>query len=133
MIQTLHNAIRAVQADTGLVDGEAALAAFQIVTESIVRRLTPAEANDFIAQLPSALHEPLLDLPAGPDERVTFDTVRGQLTERLELDAESVANVIAGIGRTLQRSVSPGELRDVLAQLPQDMHPLIVADPGSLH
>jgi uncharacterized protein (DUF2267 family) len=130
MQQTLQQAIHLVSHETGL-DGDASLTALQTVAEAIVRRVTPTEANDFISQLPSALHEPLLDLPAGPDRNVTLESVRSSLAARLSLDAAEVASLIPRIGAAIGQLVSPGESRDVLAQLPDELHQLLRPAAGA--
>jgi uncharacterized protein (DUF2267 family) len=121
VIETSHKAARLVQDMTGLEDVDSALAALQVVAGGIVRRLTPTEANDFISQLPSELHEPLLDSIAGPDSNITPESIQAELAARLSIEINQAATIMRGVGVAIRRLVSPGEIRDVLAQLPPEM------------
>jgi uncharacterized protein (DUF2267 family) len=125
VIQTSHKAASLVRDMTGLSEVDSALAALQVVAGGIVRRLTPPEAYDFVAQLPSELREPLLDLPAGPDENITLETIHAELADCLSLPIERAAELAPGIGVAIRRMLSSGELNDVLAQLPRDLWPLL--------
>jgi len=104
------------------------MTALEVVAGGIVRRLTPAEANDFIAQLPSELHHTLLELPAGPDRGLTLETIQAELARRLDVDAESAPELVRGVGVALRRLVSEGEIGDVLSQLPLELRQLLPDD-----
>jgi uncharacterized protein (DUF2267 family) len=123
--QTAHRAASIVCETTGLDDHVMALAALETVAGGLVRRVTAAEASDFIAQLPSELHDSLLDLPAGPDENVTTEAIHVELAKRLDLEMAEAATLARGVGEALRRLVSAGELEDMLSQLPSDMRALL--------
>ena len=122
---TLRQFAARLQERLGLSDGDRALAAFEVVTSSIVRRLTPPEAQDFAAQLPSSLREKLLDLPAGPDFAVTRASIDTEVARRLNLDLESASVLVRRVGESLADFVSDGELDDVVNQLPHELKKLI--------
>jgi uncharacterized protein (DUF2267 family) len=124
-IQTSHEAARWVQDTTGLEDVAQAMTALEVVAGGIVRRLTAAEANDFISQLPSELHDTLLDLPAGPDRSLTLETIQTDLAQRLELEPGLAAGLVRGVGIAIRRLVSKGEIDDVLSQLPLELRELL--------
>lgn len=125
VIRSSHQAARWVLDNTGLDDFSSALAALEVVAGGIVRRLTPAEAADFIAQLPSELHESLLDLPAGPDPSLTLDTVVAELAARLQIEIERAPEIARGVGIAIRHLISPGEIADVLSQLPRELRQLL--------
>jgi uncharacterized protein (DUF2267 family) len=125
VIQTSHKAASLIRDMTGLSDLDSALAALQVVAGGIVRRLTPPEAYDFIAQLPSELREPLLDLPAGPDKNITLESIHAELAVCLSVPIERAAELAPGIGVAIRRLISSGEMKDVLGQLPSELQQLL--------
>jgi uncharacterized protein (DUF2267 family) len=125
VIRSSHQAARWVQDNTGLEDLGSALTALEVVAGGIVRRLTAAEAADFIAQLPSELHEALLDLPAGPDPNLTLGTIHAELAARLPIEFERAPEITRGVGIAIRHLISPGEIADVLSQLPRELRQLL--------
>lgn len=125
VIQTTHRAVRWVKDLAGIEDTTAALTALEVVAGAIVRRVTPAEARDFIAQLPSELREPLLGLPAGPDKGLTLESVRAELAARLSIDEDQAAKLLPNVGLALRQLITPGEARDVWSQLPLELRQLL--------
>jgi CBS domain-containing protein/uncharacterized protein (DUF2267 family) len=110
-----------VQAMAGLGSRELAGTALKLVLSGVVRRITPGEAVDLVSQLPSALHDELLDLPAGPDPRITRDSVERELAQRLDCSPEESARILVDVGAAIEQAVSTGELEDVKGQLPKSM------------
>lgn len=125
VIRSSHQAARWVQDNTGLEDVGSALAALEVVAGGIARRLTAPEAHDFVAQLPSELHAALLDLPAGPDENLTLETLHAELATRLSLEVEQAPEIVRGVGVAIRHLISPGEIADVLSQLPRELRDLL--------
>jgi CBS domain-containing protein/uncharacterized protein (DUF2267 family) len=99
------------QADTALM----------IVPSALVRRLTPDEAKDLIAQLPLRIGERLRALPPGPDKSITADGIQAELVERLGVASAHASEVLDAVVRTLDANVSAGQMRDVRHQLPKDL------------
>jgi uncharacterized protein (DUF2267 family) len=93
--------------------------AVEVVLGALVRRLTPGEAKDLIAQLPSVLHPQLSSLPAGPDKSITKETIVSELVQRLDMDPDRAASVVGAVGLTIAESVSAGQVEDVQGQLPE--------------
>jgi len=110
-----------LRADAALANAEEAETALDVVLQSVVRRLTPGEAKDLIAQLPSLLQPTLLALPPGPDKLITRPTIEAELVQRLGVDTPRAAEVLAAVGGTIAQSVSAGQMRDVQNQLPEDL------------
>lgn len=119
--QTLHEFTGRLQGHLDLDDPERALQAFMVVAQALVRRLMPAEAADFAAQLPSALRDRLLVLPAGPDKSITLDSLREDMSDTLHVDAQSADTLVRRIAASLPEFVSAGELRHVVHQLPPEL------------
>jgi len=102
-----------------------ALRAFELFAAALVRRLNRHEAETFLAQLPSLIREPLLDLPSGPDRSVTPDKLAREMAQRLDLDVEHAAELIPRLGAALGHLIDEGDLTHVRDQLPQDWKSLL--------
>jgi CBS domain-containing protein/uncharacterized protein (DUF2267 family) len=113
-----------VQQATRLPRRELAETALEVVLGAVIRRITPQEAEDLLAQLPSKLQERFLDLSRGPDRSIDLASVGRALAERLELGPEEAIVVARGVGTALEQVVSGGEIEDVRAQLPLGMREL---------
>src|SRR6185312_6766302 len=100
---------------------EQAETALEVVVSALVRRLTPDEAKDLIAQLPLVLQLRVEVLPPGPDKLITRDTIVAQLAQRLQVDSARAVELLAAVGSTIADCVSSGQMEDVRAQLPQDL------------
>ncbi len=118
---TYGRLLNQLRVDTDLENSERAETALDTVLESIVRRLTPDEAQDLIAQLPSLLQPTLRVLPPGPDKLITRQTIEADLRERLGVDQIRAAQLLAVVGATVTQIVSPGQIQDVQGQLPEDL------------
>jgi uncharacterized protein (DUF2267 family) len=119
--QTLALFTARLQEDLGLGDPERALLAFEVVASLLVRRVTPGEAKDFAAQLPSVLREKLLDLPAGPDVHITLESIETEMAKRLDLDRASAAALVRQVADCLSDVVDIHEVRHLVQQLPREM------------
>lgn len=118
---TYARLLNKVLEDTGLENAEQAATALGIVLAALVRRLTPNEANDLIAQLPSLLQPALRAQPPGPDRLVTREAIEAELAELLELDPGRAAQLLDEVGGTIAQSISPGQMEDVRSQLPEPL------------
>lgn len=121
---TLHRLLELVRQETGLERLDQAEVALERVLDCLVRRLTPEEANHLIAQLPSRLQPALWSLPAGPDRSITREAMEAQLARLLDVVPARAAHLLEGVGATLARSISPGQMEDVRGQLPRDLRPV---------
>lgn len=126
---TLGRLLNQVRSDAGLEDTDRARAALDVVLASIVRRLTPDEATDLIAQLPSLLQPELRALPPGPDKGVTRASIEAELVRRLDVDSPRAAALLDAIGATLARNVSPGQVEHMRRQLPQELRGAFTVPP----
>lgn len=119
--ETYGKLVNQIQRLTGLESKELAGTALDVVLCGLVRRLTPQEASDFVSQLPSLLHERLLELPAGPDKSVTRETIERNLVKRLDIEPDYASRIATDVGAALEQCVSSGQIEDVRAQLPKEM------------
>jgi uncharacterized protein (DUF2267 family) len=118
--------IRRTLALTGLPEREQAEAAIDVVLSGIVRRITPEEAGDSLAQLPSLVRERIVaTVRAGPDRRITRDVLERELQERLLVGAERTGELLEQVGLALEHSISAGEIEDVRSQLPAEMKSIL--------
>jgi len=121
---TLSRLINAVQAETGLEDRQQTQIAIDTTLALLVRRVTPGEAKDFIAQLPSLLQPSLRALPLGPDKSINRNTVVAELSEQLGLDTAQAERLIGPVIGTIAKAISPGQAEDLRRQLPEDLRSL---------
>jgi len=93
----------------------------------LCRRLTPDEAQDLIAQLPSMLKPHLDQCLSGPDRDVTRQAIEDELSQSLGINAESASQISQAIFDIIADNVSPGQIAEVRGQLPEDMKDLFPA------
>jgi CBS domain-containing protein/uncharacterized protein (DUF2267 family) len=117
---TYGRLLNQLREDSGL-KAEGAETALKVVLNGLVRRLTPNEAKDLIAQLPSMLQPALYDLPPGPDKLITKETIEAELSRRLGVEREGAAHLLASAGALIAQSVSAGQMNDVRGQLPEEL------------
>jgi uncharacterized protein (DUF2267 family) len=111
---------------------EQAELALEIVLSSVLRRLTPGEAKNLSAQLPSLLRQAVDGLLPGPDKLITAETITAELSERLQLDGPGAEAALSAVASALNETVSPGQMDDVRAQLPQDLRAIFsIAPPAA--
>lgn len=120
-----------LQTALGLADGEQALKAFTLVVQGLVQRMTPAEAADFVSQLPAGIQEQLLDLPPGPDRAVTLQALERAMAEQLSLEDERATLLVRQVAAVLPEFVTAGEFEQVVNQLPGDMKAVFALHPGA--
>jgi CBS domain-containing protein/uncharacterized protein (DUF2267 family) len=114
-----------VQAEAGLDTPEQAETALQVVLQALVRRLTPGEAKDFIAQLPSLLHAGLRGLPPGPDKQITRKDIEAELARRLDISPARAAEIATAVGTSIAEHVSPGQIEDMRRQFPEELRSIL--------
>jgi len=128
---TLGRLLSQVRADAELNDPEQVRAALDVVLGALVRRLTPEEAADLVAQLPSLLQPQLRALPAGPDKSVTRASIESELASRLGVGAARAAELLAAVAGTIALTISPGQAEDVRGQLPAELRSIFTVRGGA--
>lgn len=87
----------------------------------LVRRIPARIAAHFISELPSLLQEEFLDLPAGPDRKISLQWLEKKLLLNFSLNEEDVSKVLWGFWRGLEMAVKGGTVSHVFANLPKDL------------
>lgn len=123
---TYRRLVKQLRAEADLENDDQAEIALGIVLDSLVRRLTPREAEDLIAQLPSLLQPALYALPLGPDRLITRETIEQELVQQLGVAPERAAKLLTATGALIAQSVSAGQMEDVRAQLPEALREVFV-------
>ncbi len=90
---TLGRMLNGLRADAALGSVDQAETALDVVLAALVRRLTPDEAKDLIAQLPSLLQPRLRAQPPGPDKLITRETIEAELAQRLQVPPPRAAQL----------------------------------------
>jgi CBS domain-containing protein len=123
---TYGRMIQAVAETTGLGRAHAERALL-IACCMLCRRLTPDEAQDLIAQLPSMLKPHLDQCLSGPDREVTRQVLEEEVSNAIGATAESASRLTRAIFEIIVDNVSPGQIAEVQGQLPEDMADLFSA------
>ncbi|GAA1129315.1 DUF2267 domain-containing protein [Nocardioides aquiterrae] len=120
---TYDEFIRSVADGAGISQAEAErLTAATLRT--LAERITGGEADDLAAQLPEEL-KPSLTKPGEEAERFDVDVFVARVAERAGTDPDQALAHMGAVFATLREAVSPGELDDVAAQLPDGLRDLL--------
>ena len=101
-------------------------AAEQAITatlQTLSERLTGGEATDLAAQLPEELKAPL-QRSAEEAEGFSLEEFYGRVAEREGVDIETARNDASAVMSVLRLAVTPGQLDDLMAQLPSEFNVL---------
>ncbi len=128
---TYRRLLSQVREEAGLDSAEDAKVALEVVIGSLLRRITPGEAKDFIAQLPSLLQPTLATWISGPDRSIDRAAIEREVASRLGVDTARAAQIVASVSATVAQRVTPGQVKDLQSQLPQDLRELFAEAPGA--
>lgn len=124
---TYGRMLNALRAHADLKTSEQTETAVEIVLGSIVKRLPPNAAKNFIAQLPSLLQQTLRALPPGPDKSITRQTMEAELSERLGSDKMHTWQIGTAVGDIVAETISCGQIEDLHSQLPDGLRDIFVS------
>lgn len=116
--------LRAVEAHSGLGSREQAELCVLIVLGMLCRRVTPDEAAQLIAQLPSKLQPELQKCLDGPDRRVTREAIELELVGKLNVNLDVAALLLTSVCESISDCITAGEIESFRGQLPLDMKDL---------
>jgi uncharacterized protein (DUF2267 family) len=105
---------------------EEAERAVRATLETLAERITRGEADDIAAFLPKELR-PLLTSAPEPAEGFGLDEFLRRVAQRAGVDAETAREYARAVFTALGVAVAPGEVADMVAQLPKDYMPLLRA------
>jgi len=126
---TYNRMINAVMEATRL-DRVRAERALIIAVSMLCRRLTPEEARDLVAQLPSMLQPALERCLDGPDRSVTAQAMTDEIERSIGLDREAAHATLRGVFKIVGDCVAAGQIDEVRGQLPEDMKTLLPTSGG---
>ncbi len=124
-----------VQSRTRLGSMGEALSAIRATLETLGERLAGGATDNLAAQLPREVGEylkqgSLSDLYAG--ERLSLDEFYGRVALKEQANLSEAAHHAREVMQVVQETVSPGEIDNIRAQLPEDYAPLFEpADSGA--
>ena len=101
----------------------AAELAITATLQTLSERLTSGEATDLAAQLPEELKAPL-QRSAEEAEGFSLEEFYGRVAEREGVDIETARNDASAVMSVLRLAVTPGQLDDLMAQLPSEFNVL---------
>ena len=112
--------VKKVQGKAQLSNRDEAIWVSNTILKTLSERLTEKEAFDVASQLPQELK----GLIGGAKEKIikmdSQEFVR-RVAELLEITPEEAERYIKATFSVLKSAISPGEIKDVLAQLPEDL------------
>ncbi|HET7674606.1 MAG TPA: CBS domain-containing protein [Gammaproteobacteria bacterium] len=130
-VASFRRLLKQVQEKASLDNIDQAETALLVVLRMTLQRLTPNEASDLVAQLPSMLQDALRMVPPGPDKTITRGAIEAELGARLDVGPERASTMIDAIGAAVCTQVSDGQMEDVRNQLPAELRSIYTpARPG---
>jgi uncharacterized protein (DUF2267 family) len=121
---TMQAFLRTVQAKVGGIDRAAAERATAAVFHALRDRLTPIEAEQLAAQLPTPLKRIWHggEVPGRRPARIRREAFYRRLGAEAGVPTRREAQELTlGVLAALKEAISPGEADDVWAQLPKDL------------
>jgi uncharacterized protein (DUF2267 family) len=110
-------------AESAGVSEDTAAALTRATLATLAERISGGEAQDLAAQLPARLQSPLMGAQEEA-EKFSFEEFVARTQDRAGVDADMAEVGVEAVLATLRDAVSPGELDDVLSQLPAEFHAL---------
>jgi uncharacterized protein (DUF2267 family) len=128
-VEKTHVWLNELAEELGTGDRQEAYRILRAFLHALRDRLTIDEAAQLAAQLPDlirGIYYEGWDPSSTPRSYHDLDTFLGLIADEALLDGETRASyATAAAGRVLRRHVSEGELRDVLAVLPEELRALV--------
>ncbi len=116
--------IKAVQKKLDLDSKDDAIWITDTILKTLSERLTEQEAFDLASQLPRELKELVKGVP---DHVIKMDREEfiSKVAERLDIPKDEAERYVKATFAVLKSAVTPGEIEDVLSQLPKDLAALL--------
>lgn len=116
-----------VQDRARLSDTQKALRATRATLQTLAERINCNEAKDLASQLPEEIGLFLQCEPYHTSERFSLEEFFLRVSERESVDLPAATYHARVVVEVLQEAVTPGEIKDVMAQLPPEFERLFVA------
>lgn len=110
--------VKKVQMYSGFSDRESQ-EALECMVESLATHLTEGERKDFASQLPTELKN--IALTVEVTEEDTKKNILQQFMEAQNIDESRAKKQMMTAWKAIKEAISPGEIQDIKAQLPNDM------------
>jgi uncharacterized protein (DUF2267 family) len=110
--------VKRVQDYSGFSDSESETA-LRIFIKRLAMRLTPDEREDFASELPMDLQD--IALTEAAPQRISAEQFVQQFAEEEDIDESRAKKQILAAWQAVKDAISPGEIDDIKAQLPNDM------------
>lgn len=110
--------IKQVQHYSGFSDSESETA-LRLFVEKLSARLTEEEREDFASQLPSDLQDIALSVEG--TEKWSGSEFIKQFCEEEDIEEGRAKKQIHAVWEAIKDAISPGEVEDIRAQLPNDL------------
>jgi IMP dehydrogenase len=131
--QSFHLFLKNIEVATGL--NRPSAKSFTIhVLDTLLRRIPLKARKSLVSQLPYELQMQLIpNAPVGAleDRSITAKGLLGQIKKRYKVDSEGAAHLLHGFWQGLEKSVSEGELKTLLRQVPKEFTFLFMETAGT--
>jgi len=122
MTMQYRELVKKVQIYSGFSDQESETA-LRTFAGKLGSRLTPQERRQFASELPSDLKAVVLEAQAG--EKFGAEELVRYVCEANGIDEAHARKQIHASWRAIKDAISPGEIRDIKAQLPRDLDAML--------
>lgn len=124
-----HVFVERVKDEAGFESLEDAARIIKVVLETLGERISKTEREELAAQVPHELKEYLHK--CCEKDRYPLEEFYDRITQRADIGYPDAVRQTLAIIRVLQEAVSPGELRDILNELPDQYAEIFGREPES--
>jgi CBS domain-containing protein/uncharacterized protein (DUF2267 family) len=97
----------------------------QAILAALVQRLHYSGAAHFISVLPEGLQSSLLALPSGPNQQITAEVLKDDLSSRFNFSFNKVESILIHFFQGLSELIPNSEMDDLRSSLPGDFTHLL--------
>lgn len=126
---SFHTFIKTVESEIGLNRTKSQLLATETLM-FILKRTTVKSGQRLLSQLPHELQMQLLSSVSPADRTITGKLMLSHIKRRFHADADEAKFLLERFWKSLERSVSPGEINQLSRELPRDFMELFSESPG---
>lgn len=123
---SMHTFIKHVETQTGLNKTQARLLTADVLT-FILRRVGVKAGKNLLSQLPQELQAHLQAEISPPDRTLSGKLLIEHLQDRFAMDPEGAQQALQDFWKSLQTTVSQGELQSLSRELPRDITRILIS------